>query len=63
MFLIPLFPIIGWIDRNGWKGKRSEKVADLIQKEISEMLLRTVKDPSNRLRHDHEGDRCLKIVV
>jgi ribosome-binding factor A len=27
------------------KGKRSEKVADLIQKEISEMLLRTLKDP------------------
>jgi ribosome-binding factor A len=27
------------------EGKRSEKVADLIQKEISEMLLRTVKDP------------------
>ena len=27
------------------EGKRSEKVADLIQKEISEMLLKTVKDP------------------
>jgi ribosome-binding factor A len=27
------------------EGKRSEKVADLIQKEISEMLLRTIKDP------------------
>jgi ribosome-binding factor A len=27
------------------EGKRSEKVADLIQKEISEMLLRTLKDP------------------
>jgi ribosome-binding factor A len=27
------------------EGKRSEKVADLIQKEISEMLLRSIKDP------------------
>ena len=27
------------------EGKRSEKVADLIQKEISEMLGRTIKDP------------------
>ena len=27
------------------EGKRSEKVADLIHKEISEMLLKTVKDP------------------
>ncbi len=27
------------------EGKRSEKVADLIQKEISEMLLKTLKDP------------------
>jgi ribosome-binding factor A len=27
------------------EGKRSEKIADLIQKEISEMLVRTVKDP------------------
>ena len=27
------------------EGKRSEKVADLIQREISEMLLRTLKDP------------------
>jgi len=27
------------------EGKRSEKVADLIQKEISEMLLRKLKDP------------------
>ena len=27
------------------EGKRSEKVADLIQKEISEMLVRTIKDP------------------
>ncbi len=27
------------------EGKRSEKVADLIQKEISEMLVRSVKDP------------------
>jgi ribosome-binding factor A len=27
------------------EGRRSDKVADLIQKEISEMLLRTVKDP------------------
>jgi ribosome-binding factor A len=27
------------------EGKRSEKVADLIQREISQMLVRTVKDP------------------
>jgi len=27
------------------EGKRSEKVADLIQEEISEMLLKTLKDP------------------
>ncbi len=27
------------------EGKRSEKVADLIRKEVSEMLLRTIKDP------------------
>jgi ribosome-binding factor A len=27
------------------EGKRSEKVADLIRKEISEMLLRSIKDP------------------
>jgi ribosome-binding factor A len=27
------------------EGKRSEKVADLIQKEISQMLRRTIKDP------------------
>jgi ribosome-binding factor A len=27
------------------EGKRSEKIADLIQKEISEILLRTIKDP------------------
>jgi ribosome-binding factor A len=27
------------------EGKRSQKVADLIQKEISEMLLKTIKDP------------------
>jgi ribosome-binding factor A len=27
------------------EGKRSEKVADLIQKEISQMLGRTIKDP------------------
>ena len=27
------------------EGKRSEKVADLIQKEVSQMLLKTVKDP------------------
>ena len=27
------------------EGKRSEKVADLIQKEISEMLIRNLKDP------------------
>jgi len=27
------------------EGKRSEKVADLIHKEISEMLIRTIKDP------------------
>jgi ribosome-binding factor A len=27
------------------EGKRSDKVADLIHKEISEMLVRTVKDP------------------
>ncbi len=27
------------------EGKRSERVADLIQREISEMLLKTLKDP------------------
>ncbi|MBM4338600.1 MAG: 30S ribosome-binding factor RbfA [Deltaproteobacteria bacterium] len=27
------------------EGKRSDKVADLIHKEVSEMLVRTVKDP------------------
>ena len=27
------------------EGKRSEKVADLIRKEISEMLLKSIKDP------------------
>jgi ribosome-binding factor A len=27
------------------EGKRSEKVADLIQKEISQMLMKTIKDP------------------
>jgi len=27
------------------EGKRSEKVADLIHKEVSEMLMKTVKDP------------------
>jgi len=27
------------------EGKRSEKVADLIQKEISEMLVKSIKDP------------------
>jgi ribosome-binding factor A len=27
------------------EGKRSEKVADLIQKEISQMLVKTLKDP------------------
>jgi ribosome-binding factor A len=27
------------------EGKRSEKVADLIHKEISEMLMKTIKDP------------------
>ncbi len=27
------------------EGKRSEKVADLIRREVSEMLFRTVKDP------------------
>ncbi len=27
------------------EGKRSEKVADLIHKEISEMLLKSIKDP------------------
>jgi ribosome-binding factor A len=27
------------------EGKRSEKVADLIRKEISEMLVKTIKDP------------------
>jgi len=27
------------------EGKRSERVADLIQKEISEMLIRSIKDP------------------
>jgi ribosome-binding factor A len=27
------------------EGKRSEKIADLIQKEISEMLLKSIKDP------------------
>ena len=30
---------------NKMEGKRSEKVADLIHREISEMLLKTVKDP------------------
>jgi ribosome-binding factor A len=29
----------------GMEGKRSEKIADLIQKEISHMLVRTLKDP------------------
>ena len=29
----------------GMEGKRSEKVADLIQKEISEMLVKRSKDP------------------
>jgi ribosome-binding factor A len=27
------------------EGKRSERVADLVRKEISEMLVRTIKDP------------------
>ncbi len=27
------------------EGKRSEKVADLIQREVSEMLLKSIKDP------------------
>jgi ribosome-binding factor A len=27
------------------EGKRSEKVADLIRKEVSEMLMRSIKDP------------------
>jgi len=27
------------------EGKRSEKVADLIQREVSEMLVRSIKDP------------------
>ena len=27
------------------EGKRSEKVADLIQKEVSQMLVRSIKDP------------------
>ena len=27
------------------EGKRSEKVADMIQKEISQMLVKTIKDP------------------
>ena len=27
------------------EGKRSEKIADLIQKEVSQMLLRSIKDP------------------
>ena len=27
------------------EGKRSEKVADLIQREVSQMLLRSIKDP------------------
>jgi ribosome-binding factor A len=27
------------------EGKRSEKVADLIQKEISQMLVKSIKDP------------------
>jgi ribosome-binding factor A len=27
------------------EGKRSEKVADLIQKEVSQMLLKSIKDP------------------
>jgi len=30
----------------GWmEGKRSEKVADLIQKEVSQMLVKSIKDP------------------
>jgi ribosome-binding factor A len=27
------------------EGRRSEKVADLIQKEISQMLVKSIKDP------------------
>ncbi len=33
------------MDSSKMEGKRSDKVADLIQKEISEMLVKTVKDP------------------
>jgi ribosome-binding factor A len=33
------------MDSRKMEGKRSDKVADLIQKEISEMLVKTVKDP------------------
>lgn len=29
----------------GMEGKRSEKVADLIQREVSEMLVKSIKDP------------------
>ena len=29
----------------GMEGKRSDRVADLVRKEISEMLVKTVKDP------------------
>ncbi len=36
----------GWVSGpEGMEGKRSEKIADLIQKEISHMLVRTLKDP------------------
>ena len=34
-----------WGSEPKMEGKRSDKVADLIQKEISEMLLRGLKDP------------------
>jgi ribosome-binding factor A len=33
------------MDSKKMEGKRSEKVADLIHKEVSEMLMKTVKDP------------------
>ena len=33
------------MDSSKMEGKRSEKVADLIHKEVSEMLMKTVKDP------------------
>jgi ribosome-binding factor A len=37
---------VEWVSGpKGMEGKRSEKIADLIQKEISHMLVRTLKDP------------------